>query len=68
MAENDNVDFVRSRKETAQILNMSTRTLARLEKLGNAPRRTQLTERICGYRDSAIREYQDSKTQTAMPR
>jgi predicted DNA-binding transcriptional regulator AlpA len=56
------IDYVRSRKETAEILNMSTRTLARLEKVGNAPSRTQLSERIIGYRDSAIREYLDSKT------
>jgi predicted DNA-binding transcriptional regulator AlpA len=62
MTETKNVDFVRSRKETAQILNMSTRTLARLEKTGNAPSRTQLSERIIGYRDSAIREFLDSKT------
>ena len=62
MTENTNVDFVRSRDETAKILNMSTRTLARLEKTGNAPTRTQLSERICGYRDSAIRQYLDSKT------
>jgi len=56
------VDYLRSRKETAKILNTSTRTLSRWEKLGNAPRRTQLSERIFGYRDSAIREYLDSKT------
>jgi predicted DNA-binding transcriptional regulator AlpA len=63
MAENNNyVDFVRSREETAKILNTSTRTLSRWEKLGMAPRRTQLSERIIGYRDSAIREFLDAKT------
>jgi predicted DNA-binding transcriptional regulator AlpA len=41
---------------------MSVRTLARLEKQGRAPRRTQITDRICGFRDSAIREFQDAKT------
>ncbi len=56
------VDYVRSRKETAEILNMSVRTLARLERDGRAPRRTQLSDRLCGYRDSAIREYQDART------
>ena len=57
------IDYVRSKKETAKILNMSVRTLARLEKQGRAPRRTQLTDRICGFRDSAIREFLNSKTQ-----
>ena len=56
------VDYLRSRKETAKILNTSTRTLARWEKLGMAPRRTQLSERIFGYRDSSIKEFLDSKT------
>jgi len=59
------IDYVRSRKETARILNMSTRTLARLEKKGLGPRRTQITTRICGFRDSAIREFQDAKTERA---
>jgi predicted DNA-binding transcriptional regulator AlpA len=58
------IDYVRSKKETAKILNMSVRTLARLEKQGRAPRRTQITDRICGFRDSAIREFLNSKTQT----
>ena len=62
MAENNNIDFVRSRAETAKILNTSTRTLARWEKLGMAPRRTQLSDRIFGYRDSSIREFLDAKT------
>jgi len=59
------IDYVRSRKETAKILLMSTRTLARLEKKGLGPRRTQITDRIVGYRDSAIREFQDAKTERA---
>jgi predicted DNA-binding transcriptional regulator AlpA len=56
------IDYVRSRQETAKILNISVRTLARLEKQGRAPRRTQITDRIVGYRDSAIREFQDART------
>jgi predicted DNA-binding transcriptional regulator AlpA len=64
VTENYTVDYVRSRKETAKILNMSVRTLARLEKQGRAPRRIQITDRICGFRDSAIREFQDAKTVT----
>jgi predicted DNA-binding transcriptional regulator AlpA len=62
MTDAKNVDFVRSREETAKILNMSTRTLSRLEKSGQAPRRTQITERVIGFRDSAIKEFLDSKT------
>jgi predicted DNA-binding transcriptional regulator AlpA len=66
VTENNTVDFVRSRSETAKILNVSTRTLARLEKQGRAPRRTQITDRICGYRDSAIRQYLDARTAGAV--
>jgi predicted DNA-binding transcriptional regulator AlpA len=63
MSENTNaVDYVRSRRETAERLNLSVRTLSKLERLGQAPRRTQITERVIGYRDSAILEYLDSKT------
>lgn len=58
------IDYVRSRKETAKILNMSVRTLARREQIGQAPRRTQITDRIVGYRDFAIREFQDARTCT----
>jgi predicted DNA-binding transcriptional regulator AlpA len=56
------VDYVRSKRDTAKILNMSPRTLDRLEKKGRGPRRTQVTDRIVGYRDSAIREFQDART------
>lgn len=58
-------DFVRSREETARMLNMSTRTLHRLEKAGKAPRMTRITERVIGYRDSSIREFLDAKTALA---
>jgi predicted DNA-binding transcriptional regulator AlpA len=59
-------DPLRSREETARILNMSTRTLIRLEKEGRAPQLTRLSERCMGYRDSAIKSFLDSLTkQTA---
>ena len=41
-------NFVRSREETARMLNMSTRTLHRLEKASKAPRMTRITERVIG--------------------
>jgi predicted DNA-binding transcriptional regulator AlpA len=56
------IDRVRRRDEAAEILGISTRTLMRLEKAGNAPARVQLSERVIGYRDSAIRAFLDSKT------
>jgi predicted DNA-binding transcriptional regulator AlpA len=34
----------------------------RRRRQGRAPARTQITDRIVGYRDSAIRAYLDSKT------
>jgi predicted DNA-binding transcriptional regulator AlpA len=62
-APTDNViDYVRRRNEAAKILGMSTRTLARLEKEGRAPKRVQLSDRIYGFRDSAILEYLNSKS------
>jgi predicted DNA-binding transcriptional regulator AlpA len=61
-AKNEVIDYVRRRDEAAKILGISTRTLARMEKNGKAPARTQITDRIVGYRDSAIRAYLDSKT------
>ena len=64
MTEIKTIDYVRSRKETAKIFNMSVRKLARLENKEQAPRRTQISDRICGFRDSAIREYQDARTCT----
>jgi predicted DNA-binding transcriptional regulator AlpA len=48
------IDYVRNRRETAKILGVSVRTLRRMEARGDAPPRVRITERIIGFRDSAI--------------
>lgn len=53
----DSIDFVRSRAEAARILGISTRTLARMEANGMAPARVRITDRIVGYRQSAIDQF-----------
>jgi predicted DNA-binding transcriptional regulator AlpA len=57
----DNVDYVRSRKQTAARLNISLKTLQRMEKRGEAPPRVRITDRTCGYRDSAIEQFLKSR-------
>jgi predicted DNA-binding transcriptional regulator AlpA len=59
---NNAIDYVRSRRDAARILGVSVRTLDRLDRLGNAPRRTRITDRLVGYRDSAIKEFLDART------
>ena len=59
------IDCVRSRKQTAQILGVSVRTLSRMEMRGEAPPRIRVTERVIGYRDSAINEFLTSRTAAA---
>jgi predicted DNA-binding transcriptional regulator AlpA len=60
------IDFIRTRKETAQRLRVSLRTLQRMESRGEAPPRIKITDRIYGYRDSAIDAFLRSRTtQTA---
>jgi predicted DNA-binding transcriptional regulator AlpA len=48
------IDFIRTRKETAQRLRVSLRTLQRMEARGEAPPRIKISDRIFGYRESAI--------------
>jgi hypothetical protein len=60
----DHIDRVRSRAETAARLNMSTRTLHRLEQRGEI-RRVQVTQRIIGFRDSEIERFLDARTRSA---
>jgi predicted DNA-binding transcriptional regulator AlpA len=62
MDDKSAVDFVRTRKEAAQILRVSIRTLSRMEKDGKAPKRTKITDRIYGYRDSSIAEFLNCRT------
>ena len=56
------IDFVRSRKDTAKILGISVRTLARIESRGEMPPRIRVSDRIFGYRDSAINEFLAART------
>lgn len=63
--ETGTIDYVRPRKETAKILGVSTRTLRRMEVRGQAPARVKITDKIIGYRDSAINEFLKSRTVAA---
>ena len=58
----DGIDYVRSRQEAAKIMGVSVRTLKRMELRGEAPPRVKITERIIGYRDSAIDQFLTSRT------
>jgi predicted DNA-binding transcriptional regulator AlpA len=55
------IDCVRSRQETADILGVSLRTLRRMELAGCAPPRVTLTERVFGYRASDIQKFLESR-------
>ena len=59
---NNAIDYVRRKNEAAKICGVSPRTLDRLAKLGKGPARTRITERIIGYRDSALKTFLDSRT------
>jgi predicted DNA-binding transcriptional regulator AlpA len=59
-----NIDCVRTRQETAEMLRISLRTLRRLEVKGDLPPRIRISERIFGYRDSQINAYLASRTAT----
>jgi predicted DNA-binding transcriptional regulator AlpA len=50
------VDCVRNRREAAKMLGISIKTLTRIEHRGELPR-VQITDRIVGYRDSALRRF-----------
>lgn len=55
------IDYVRSRKETAKILNISMRTLRRMELRREAPAKIQISDNRVGYRDSAIVTFLNSR-------
>jgi predicted DNA-binding transcriptional regulator AlpA len=55
------IDCVRSRQETADILGVSLRTLRRMELDGNAPPRVKISERIFGFRASDINKFLASR-------
>jgi len=60
--EPEKIDYVRNRRETAKILGVSVRTLRRMEARGEAPPRVRITERIIGFRDSAIDAFLNART------
>jgi predicted DNA-binding transcriptional regulator AlpA len=51
------VDRLRTRKEFADLLAISVRTLDRLEKAGRLPPRVHVTDRLVGYRESEIAKF-----------
>jgi len=55
-------DYVRSRQETARILGISLRTLQRMEARGELPPRIRVSDRIFGYRESAINQFLSART------
>jgi predicted DNA-binding transcriptional regulator AlpA len=51
------VDRLRTRKEFADLLAISVRTLDRTDKRGELPRRVHVTDRLVGYRESEIAKF-----------
>jgi predicted DNA-binding transcriptional regulator AlpA len=58
------VDRIRSRKQVAEQLGISTRTLDRLQERGELPPRVKISNRLVGYRASEIERYLQSRTQS----
>jgi predicted DNA-binding transcriptional regulator AlpA len=56
------IDLVRSRREIADLLGISVRTLTRMETRGEMPPRTRISDRRFGYRDSVIKQFLDART------
>jgi predicted DNA-binding transcriptional regulator AlpA len=61
----DQLDRIRTRKQVAEILNISTRTLTRMESRGELPPRVRITERIFGYRDSDLNKWLEARKSEA---
>lgn len=55
------VDRIRTRKQVADLLSVSTRTLTRMENRGELPPRIQITDRRVGYRESDIAAFINSR-------
>jgi predicted DNA-binding transcriptional regulator AlpA len=60
--KSESPDFVLTRKETAGRLRISLRTLSRMERDKKMPPRIRLSDRIYGYRQSAIENYLFART------
>jgi predicted DNA-binding transcriptional regulator AlpA len=58
-------DRVLSRRQYADILGVTLRTLSRYEKACNAPPRTRLSDRRWGYRQSAVDRFLSANTEGA---
>ena len=61
--ETQTEDRIRTRRETADRLRVSVRTLTRLERRGVMPPRIKITDRIFGYRDSSIDQFLASRVE-----
>ena len=61
--ETQTEDPVRTRRETADRLRVSVRTLTRIEGRGQLRPRIKITDRIFGYRDSTINQYLEARTE-----
>lgn len=55
-------DQILTRIETARLLRLSVRSLARLEVAGELPPRVMITRRTIGYRQSAIEGWLNART------
>jgi predicted DNA-binding transcriptional regulator AlpA len=64
-ADIPSMDRVLSRRQYADILGVTLRTLSRYEKAGNAPPRTRLSDRRWGYRQSAVDRFLSANTEGA---
>ena len=61
--ETQTEDRIRTRKEVAERLRISVRTLTRMESRGKLPPRIKITDRIFGYRDSEINQFLASRVE-----
>jgi predicted DNA-binding transcriptional regulator AlpA len=56
------VDLILTRPEVAQRLRISVRTLSRMENRGDLTGRIRISDRIFGYRNSAIERFLANRT------
>ena len=55
-------DYEERYRAPPSMLNIQHQDVIPAQKAGQAPRRTQLTERVIGFRDLAIENFLDAKT------
>jgi hypothetical protein len=61
--ESQTIDPVRTRKEAAEFLRVSVRTLTRRENAGDLSGRIRISDRIYGYRQSTLDAYLSARTE-----